>query len=226
MIDTPFTLFTPYADRVRVRLYDRSDNVRGHPDLRAHEAGTLCDPQQIHGNLTTIVRSTSTEPVPAADGLATDALNLPLGCRGADCQFFVLYDPAKNVCGVLHAGWRGLLNGAIPAWIETFVHEWKCDPADLLVGIGPSLCLQCSEFTDPRTELPTIDPRFFHERLVDLRGITDQQLIDAGVTREHIERHPDCTKCHRERWWSLRGGDSDRLKEGYRNALTISLLAQ
>jgi copper oxidase (laccase) domain-containing protein len=84
--------------------------------------------------------------------------------------------------------------------------------------------LACSEFTDPLRELPTIDPRFFRERLVDLRGIADDQWISLGVKPEHIERHSDCSKCDVDRWWSLRGGDKDEMAKGARNLLTISLL--
>lgn len=222
MTESPFIIFRPYENRVRVRLYDRSDNLFGRGDVERLEGMPVADGEQTHGPLTVRVEGSGTTPV--ADGTATDTRGLALSTRSADCQSFAVYDPVLHVGGVLHSGWPGLVKGAIPGFVETLRREWGSDPANLIVGVGPSLCLACSEFTDPVRELPTIDPRFFHGRLVDLRGIADEQWTSLGVQPGNIERHPDCSKCDVERWWSLRGGDKEALGKGYRNALTISLI--
>lgn len=221
MIEHPFDIFRPYADRVRVRLYDRADDIRSPDDVRRLESLPLADPEETHGNLTVHVEGPGT--VKIADGLVTDVPGLCLDCRTADCQSFAVYDPVRHAGGVLHAGWHGLVKDAISEFVNAMKREWESDPADFIVGIGPSLCLECSEFTDPTRELPTIDAKFFRGRLVDLRGIADDQWTKAGVKRENIERHPDCSKCDRKRWWTLRGGDRDELARGARNVLTFSL---
>lgn len=43
----------------------------------------------------------------ACDGLITEVVGLPLVVTVADCLPVVLYDPAKSVLGLVHAGWRG-----------------------------------------------------------------------------------------------------------------------
>ena len=220
----PFAIFRPFTDRVRVRLYDRSDGIASREDLARLEGLPLADAEQPHGSLTLVVREGSAARIPGADGLATDAKGFALATRGADCQMFAFYDPAHDCGGVLHAGWRGLVAGAIPAFVETMKREWNTDPADLLVGAGPSLCFDCGEFTDPAKELTGIDPKFFRARLADLCAVAEDQLHAAGVTLNHVERHADCTRCDKEQWWSLRGGHKEYLQAGNQNALTFSLL--
>ena len=47
---------------------------------------------------------------------------------------------------------------------------------------------------------------------VDLGGIADKQLRDAGVKPVNIERMGFCTKCDAEHdWWSHRKGDKGRM---------------
>jgi copper oxidase (laccase) domain-containing protein len=222
MTESPFAIFRPYGDGVHVRLYGRADGIASRADVERSEGMPVADCEQTHGPLT--VRADAPGTSPAADGVATDAHGFALSTRSADCQSFAVYDTALHVGGVLHSGWPGLVKGAIPGFVETMRREWGSDPANLVIGVGPSLCLACSQFTDPLRELPTIDPHFFRERLVDLRGIADDQWMSLGVRPGNIERHPDCTKCNVDRWWSLRGGDKEALSKGSRNALTFSLI--
>lgn len=221
MTERPFALFRPFEDRVQVKLYGRADDIACRDDVERLEGMPVADCEQTHGTLTVRVDGPGT--VATADGIVTDALGFALSSRSADCQAFAVYDTVLRVGGVLHSGWQGLVKGAIPRFMETLRREWGSDCADVIVGVGPSLCLACSEFTDPARELPAIDPRFFRGRLVDLRGIADDQWTALGVKPKHIERHPDCTKCDVARWWSLRGGDKEALARGYRNSLTLSL---
>lgn len=219
----PFTLFRPYGDRVRVRLYGRADAIASDAQLREAEGIAIVGGEHVHGNATAIIRGDETDRVAGVDGIATAASGIALHTRGADCQIFAVYDPIRHAGGTLHAGWRGIVNGAIPAFVEAMRAGFNSDPATLLVGAGPSLCFACGEFTDPAAELPGIDPRFFNGRLADLPSIADEQWMKTGVLSAHIERHPDCTKCTVDRWWSLRGGDKESLAQGFRNSLTLSL---
>lgn len=218
----PFAIFRPYGDRARVRLYGRADGIASDAALREAEGMPIAGGEHVHGNVTAVVREAG-ERIAGADGVITDAAGLALHTRGADCQIFAVYDPARHAGGTLHAGWRGLVRGAIPAFVDAMRTAFGSDPADLLVGAGPSLCARCGEFTDPVAELVGIDPRFFQGRLADLPAIADDQWTRAGVRPGNLERHPDCTKCGIARWWSLRGGDKESLAAGNRNALTFSL---
>lgn len=224
MIHHPFRLFSPYADRLSVQLLDRSDDTQSDQTI-ARQLGVddSASLDQVHGNHVVLIREPTHRTI-QADGLITDVRTLTLTIRAADCQMFVAYDPERNVAGLLHAGWRGLVAKAIPAFIETLQRELGAEPSRLLLGAGPSLCLQCAEFTDPALELTGIHPRFFHGRHADLRAIADDQLTQSGVVPQNMERHADCTKCHNDRWLSYRGTDREAVKAGRTNVLACTLL--
>lgn len=224
MINDPFRMFAPYADRLQVVLFTKEDTI-GNDDAIAKKMGTetIASLKQVHGNRTIIVREPQRR-VEAADGMWTNERDVMLTIRIADCQSFVAYAPKQHVVGLLHSGWRGLVSGAIAEFFKKLDEDFSIAAADVLVGAGPSLCNNCAEFTDPVKELVGIDPQFFNGRHADLRAIADRQLIDIGVRKEHIERHSDCTRCENETWWSYRGGDREAVSNGLENALTCRLI--
>lgn len=209
-----FSLFTPYSDRIDVRFYAKGDEPLSEENIVSLN--------QVHGNTTIIARSPSRREK-EADGVLTDQPDLRLTIRIADCQSFVLYVPDHHVIGLLHAGWKGLKCGAIPEFFRTMRNQWDIDASSILIGAGPSLCVNCAQFTDPAKELSNIDPKFFHARHADLRAIADDQLIACGIIPSHIERNPDCTRCSHLRYWTYRGGDRDAVIKGSTNMLTCML---
>jgi len=221
MIKEPFVLFATFANRISVTLWNRAD-------LQPHDVcGSLNIPEeafaeQVHCIKTSIVRN-AIRYAPGADGLATDKPGLALSVRWADCQSFIVYAPERNVVGTLHAGWRGLNAGAIPQFFQVMKQEWNIAPEEILVAAGPSLCQKCSEFTDPKRELPNVPSEFIRGKNADLRGAADAQLLTLGVLPKHLERHPDCTCCHAEKYWTYRGGDREAVKSGERNLLACVL---
>ena len=219
----PFSIFSPFRDRLDVRFLEKTDSISSDAEISTLlNTQSLATVQQVHGNKTIIVRE-AVEQASDADGLITDTKNLTLAVRVADCQSFVVYEPKSNVVGVLHAGWKGLINKAIPEFFRALESEWNILATDTYVGAGPSLCQNCAEFTDPVQELPGMNPRFFSGRCVDLRGYADQQLMDMGVDRGRIERMENCTKCKKFKYYSYRGGDREAVMQGWDNVLVCTL---
>lgn len=224
MHESPFTIFGPFADSVRIDFLGK-DYCLFHDSDTAAALGIplsqLASSTQPHASKTVRIHE-ALQGVEGADGLVTDAKSVTLTSRSADCQTFVAFDPKKNVIGVLHAGWKGVLLGAIEEWISTFKNEWRSDAKDLIIGAAPSLGKECAEFTDPKTELPGVSDGFTDGRLVDLMGIADEKLRRLGV--EHFQRMPGCTKCNPETFWSYRGPDREEVRKGARNVLAITLI--
>jgi copper oxidase (laccase) domain-containing protein len=222
MIREPFALLRPFSNRLAVALWTKAD-PRPHDVCGVLQAQEEASAEQVHGNVTTVVRE-AVEYIEGADGLATDRIGLALSVRTADCQSFVVYAPDRNVAGVLHVGWRGLIAGAIPRFFQTLKEEWDIDPKETFVAAGPSLCEHCADFTDPTRTLPTLDAKFMNGKYVDLRGAAEEQLFTLGVRRDRFERHPDCTRCRPELYWTYRGGDREAVKSGETNLLGCVLL--
>lgn len=219
----PFPLLHPFRDQIDVWLMTKDDDIHSDDDTaRLLGDGRLATLDQVHGDRTVIIREPGTNML-EADGMVTDTPEITLAVRAADCQLFLAFAPDENVIGMVHAGWKGLIAGALPRFINAFTETWGIRPEQLLVVAAPSLCVRCSEFTDPRAELPGIDTRFFDERHADLRAIADQQLWSLGVRASRFERMPDCTKCSHETYWSYRGPDRAAVKTGARNVLACRL---
>lgn len=216
-------IFAPFADRFEVRFFGKMDRLQTDADVseKLHDT-RIASLHQEHGAKAILVRE-QTSRTEHADAMATDETTLWLSIRAADCQQFVLYAPEAHICAVIHAGWRGLKAGIIPAVFRTIDAQWGIGAEGTWIYAGPSLCTQCAEFTDPATELAGMDSRFFHGRHVDLRGIADAQLEEIGVPKKQMERSPNCTKCMNDAYWSYRGGDREMVKQGFCNVLACRL---
>lgn len=216
-------MLAQFKNHLTAKIYPKSDTQFTDRMAMQDLGGTMhAGLHQVHGNTTVVVRS-SVERDIKADGMITDQPGLVLCTRWADCQNFVIYAPSKNVAGVLHAGWKGLIAGAIPSFFKTLEQEWNIQPVDTHVFAGPSICMHCAEFSNPAEELIGIDTTYFKGRCADLQRIADDQFIQCGVPIENIERSPDCTKCNPDRYWTYRGGDAEEVKEGWGNATCAML---
>lgn len=100
-----------------------------------------CTVWQVHGADTVLVNHPpqGRKWLNRADGMASDQVGLPLVMRYADCTPIFYYDPAHHAVGIAHAGWRGTLDGAQISVVETMRQAFGSRPAELQVGIGPSI---------------------------------------------------------------------------------------
>ncbi len=148
--------------------------------------------------------------VPEADGLLVRDAGVPVAIQVADCAPVLIVDPVRRMLAVVHAGWRGALGGIAGAAVCALA-EQGADPAELLAGIGPTLCPACLEIHD---EVAAAARMAFGERAVvpgpvrqhlDLTAMLTVDLVASGVPRGRIYRHADCTRCRQDRFFSHRG---------------------
>ncbi|MFH1670370.1 MAG: polyphenol oxidase family protein [Patescibacteria group bacterium] len=218
MLPNPFTLFEPYP-QLSVTLFTKEDDI--HSDEQISEKldiQNVAGLWQVHYNRVIRV-SKSLARTEKADGMFTDQKNLVLTVRTADCQPFIVFIPDQNILGVIHAGWRGLIAGVIP----NFFKVSGIEPQQAIVAAGPSLCKACSEFSDPEAEISAIGSEFIDGQNVGLQGAAEAQLFELGVKPENFERHPDCTRCKPEKYWTYRGGDREAVLEGHTNVMACWL---
>jgi len=97
--------------------------------------------KQMHGAEVVCVGKTevSPSPFPEADALITREEGVPLAVRSADCLPIFLFDPETKAVGLVHAGWRGSLQGIVKNTVQRMMREWKTDPQDLKAAFGPAL---------------------------------------------------------------------------------------
>jgi polyphenol oxidase len=201
------------------RWGDDEANVNENRRLLATHAGY--DPEQlqatrhVHGTAVWRVGEPAAEPA-EFDGLVTDRRGPVLGAFAADCIPILFADPNARVIGAAHAGWRGTVNGVARNVIARMV-ELGARPANIRVALGPSIGPECFEvgpevvdqFRAAFGDVPGMVVQGTHKEHIDLRVATRAVLERAGVTAEHIDAAPPCTKCEADRFFSYRRDGKD-----------------
>ncbi len=171
----------------------------------------VVSPYQVHSASVRLVGEAHVGTVqPATDGLLTTTPGVALLFRFADCVPLLLFDPIHRAVGLVHAGWRGVVNGVVPAAVAAFARHAGSSPAELWAGIGPTIgpcCYQvgpevAGAVTAVCPEGAEVIERRDGSLYLDLPGAVEAQLAAAGV--KQVERAGLCTACHTDEWFSHR----------------------
>ena len=168
---------------------------------QVHSAEVVCadaprPPEQIHLR---------------ADAIFTDNPRVTLFMRFADCVPILLYDPVHQVVGLVHAGWMGTVRHTVLAGIRAMQAEYGTQAADILAGLGPSICAahyQIGEDVAAQVrrvfgeDAPGLLPNLNGSIHFDLWEANRLLLTSAGVREIEVSRL--CTACHVEDWYSHR----------------------
>ena len=202
----------PYASLNLGRLTgDDVDRVDENRRRLCAEAGTRPDRlalnRQIHS--TRVHRAEAGRHGRPGDGLWTDEPDLPILAFAADCVPIALArtDGARPAVAVVHAGWRGLLDGIVASATDALGHA-------VAACIGPAIGPCCYEVGE---EVAARAAAAFGTEVVrapnlDLWEATERALRAAGV--EHVERVDLCTACHPELFFSHRRTGEPRGVQG------------
>lgn len=93
-----------------------------------------------HGKQVTWVDASSAGTLIDGDGLLTRERQLPLMMTHSDCLPVVFWDAKETVCGIVHAGWRGVVEGIVP---EALGMMREHGAADIRLHIGPHIRSCC-----------------------------------------------------------------------------------
>lgn len=131
------------------------------------------------------------------DGLITDIPNLFLYVSAADCIPIHIYDNKKRVVASVHSGWRGTQKKILEKCFYILIDEFKCNPDNLFVYLGPSICMNCFEVDfDVATLFPDKYVRRKNSKfLVDLKEINIDILKNFNVPEKNILVSKLCTYC-------------------------------
>ena len=160
----------------------------------------LAIPRQVHGNH--IVRITEPGIYPDTDGLLTDIPGIGLVVQVADCLPVYLYDPARRVIGLVHAGWRGTKSKIVSKTIVEMSRHYNTKAHDLHVFFGPSIGPCCYEVGND--VLKDFSEKYLKNGKLDLWESNKDLLVDAGVKPERIVVSRLCTVCLSEWFFSHR----------------------
>ena len=163
--------------------------------------------RQVHGSRV-VAHSSDWEGwlrVPDADGHAASERGTAAAVTIADCAPVFLAHPS-GATALLHSGWRGTVARIVDQGIAALAHR-GFSASELRVHLGPSICGKCYE----------VSPDVYHRLTgivvdkptpVDLRALIADRARALGV--RHLTISPWCTRCHNDRFFSHRAGDSGR----------------
>ncbi|HEY2738224.1 MAG TPA: peptidoglycan editing factor PgeF [Thermoanaerobaculia bacterium] len=137
------------------------------------------------------------------DALISESEDLALCVVTADCVPVLLAGP--NGLAAVHAGWRGIAAGVIPATLasQTELEKWTAwvGPAigACCYEVGPEVAEQVAAASDPSIVQSRGSEQKPH---LDLHAAVRHQLAAAGVGE--VVCVPGCTRCDADKLWSYR----------------------
>jgi polyphenol oxidase len=122
-----------------------------------------------------------------------------------------LYDPVRQVAGIVHAGWLGTVRRVTGAAVRAMSERYGCKAQDIRAGIGPSIAahhypvgeevaqqVRQAFGMDAAGLLPSSNGAVQFDLWAANRLILEQ----SGV--QQVEVAGLCTACHLEDWYSHR----------------------
>lgn len=186
-------LFTDRRDGRSSTPYDSmntgasvGDDVDAVADNRRIVAGYLgaddiALARQVHGRDVVHLRAVP-DQVPEADAVITDMPGLLIGTQVADCVPILVADLAGGRVAAIHAGWRGVVAGVVPAALD------RLSPVGAVQAwVGPAICGDCYEVSaQVREEVAESAPMAAAVTrqgtpAVDLRAGVVEQLRRYGI---------------------------------------------
>jgi polyphenol oxidase len=140
------------------------------------------------------------------DGLITNNPNIFLTITVGDCLPIYLYDEKRKVVGLLHAGWRGVVNNICRVALDMMINRFNSEPKNIFVYIGPHL--QKCHFQVKENILPQFKKEFIIKERdiikIDLLSFIKEQILICGVSKDNMSSSNECTYCNEKKFFSYR----------------------
>lgn len=162
-----------------------AENRRRVAHALAVPAPSLVVATQVHGNVVNDVDDWSGGAL-VGDALVATRDDVALAVLVADCVPLLILDPRGPRFALVHAGWRGLAQGIIPATLAHFARV-----GELLVVIGPRISPASYQVgPEVATSFESIPGACREDvgdrRRLDLGVIAQHQLLAHGVPSENV----------------------------------------
>jgi polyphenol oxidase len=172
---------------------------------------SIARPFIAHGNKVAVVTLDNffTDTVKNVDGLITKDKKLILTVTAGDCLPIYFYDSKKEVVGIAHAGWKGVVSNIVGEMIHKMTAEFGTNPEDVLVYIGPHIRLCHFTVKDDIVDQFSKYKEFVNKNSdnsysVDLSNMVRAELLEKGVRDKNITISSECTFCSSDKYFSYR----------------------
>ncbi len=183
-----------------------AENLRRLAAAGGFELDRLVRVRQVHG--ARVVSAARAGPDVEADALWTTREDdaVVVAVHTADCVPVLLADRAGRAVAAVHAGWRGVVGGVLPATVAA-LGSVGVRAVDLVAAVGP--CIEQAAFevgpeVAERFPSPVVRTGPSGRPHVDLVAAVRLQLLGCGLPGAAIERVGGCTHANPERYFSYR----------------------
>ncbi|MDE7196143.1 MAG: polyphenol oxidase family protein [Helicobacter sp.] len=165
---------------------------------------TLVAMEQLHGDNIIVLDSSAEIPrnsPPQGDCLLSNRDDVALLVMVADCNPILLYDPVRDVFGVVHAGRKGVELGILPAALQKMHTHFGCFMRDIIGFVGASIRSCCYEvgvdvgknFAQQTTQQSLV---WRGERVfVDMLAALQMQWQNSGCLAQNLAIDDHCSAC-------------------------------
>ncbi len=162
-----------------------------------------CRVHQVHGaGVIRVRRDEVFDTASKGDALVSDDPSRVLSIRVADCVPVLIASQAGDRVAAIHAGWRGVVGGVVPAALRELAGDHPGE--SFLAAIGPCIGYEAfevgaevlAEFRrvfGPQAPCRPCPLGRIDKGYVDLREAIRLQLIQSGVRAESIDLTDRCT---------------------------------
>lgn len=191
-------------------VVDGDFHLDGPPVALAHrrqafERGPWTQLDEVHGTRVVEVRTPGEHDGAEADAAVTRCTDAVLSVWVGDCAPVALV--GDGVTAVAHAGWRGALDGILPATVAAMgdapqavlgpcahacCYEFGADLLHRFVGRFGAAVAGTTTWGTPSLSMP---------------HVVRASLAEVGVSVTDLS---ECTVCHPDRWFSHRRGQAQR----------------
>jgi polyphenol oxidase len=204
------------APRAELRFTGRrhGDLAVGAPGVEAQRRAVADHPwtwlRQVHGPAVVVVTEPGEHAGVTADAAVTAVPGAVVSVQTADCAPIALVAP--GAVGAVHAGWRGLAAGVVPAAVAALR---ELTPGPVRAVLGPCIRPDCYEFgSDDLDEVAGALGDAVRSRTatgapaLDLPAAVRSELAAAEV--DDVEDLGTCTACSEDHWSHRARGDVER----------------
>lgn len=201
---------------------DLSRELTGVVRQRFGVEATLTTCLQVHGKR--VERATVSKQwreCDSCDALWSDATQVALGIKVADCLPVTMVDSTHNVIANAHSGWRGAIQHITAETIDAVTRETAFDSASAYAYLGPSIrvcCFEVGEEVAAQFDTRYVD-RAYDKPHVDLVAFTTDILRERGFAAARISDSELCTRCDGSIFHSFR-------RDGKGGGRNLSVVAQ
>jgi YfiH family protein len=172
-----------------------------------------CWIHQVHGRDVVVARPGQPfESGVKADAIVTDDASRVVSVKYADCVPILLATPDGRAVAAIHAGWRGVVAGVVPAAAQRLAEIAHAKASELLAAVGP--CISMPHFEvgpEVLDQLSAAIPDLRFELRpggsnphVDLADAVRRQLLAAGFGAGHVDATDRCTYRDADEFFSHR----------------------